>query len=185
NPDVQQWLQAQALARSESKPPFNPTFLVGQRERLWTLSSLTHFYEQDLIGDVLSVAKSGKEATVYCCAAESGTGFDYLAAKIYRPRMFRSLRNDAAYRLGRAQYDDDGRPVRDARRLRGAVKKTDRWRADQVAAWIAYEFVTQQLLHAAGADVPEPLVQAGNAVLMEYIGAPESPALLLCEVALP
>jgi RIO kinase 1 len=184
NPEVQHWLQTQARERSESKPPFNPTFLAGQRDRLWTLSSLAHFYEQDLIRDVLHVVKSGKEATVYCCAAEPATGMGYLAAKIYRPRMFRSLRNDAVYRENRIQRDEQGRAIRDRRHQRGAVKKTDRWRADQVNSWIAYEFETQRLLSEAGADVPRPISQVGNAVLMEYIGAPGVPAPLLREVTL-
>jgi RIO kinase 1 len=184
NPEVQHWLLAQAQELSERKPPFNPAFLAGQRDRPWTLSSLTSFYEHDLIRDVLGVAKSGKEATVYCCAAGPAAGTDYLAAKIYRPRMFRSLRNDAVYRLSRPQHDEAGRPVRDARHQRGAARKTERWRADQVAAWIAYEFETQQLLFAAGATVPRPIMQAGNAVLMAYIGAPDHPAPLLREVRL-
>jgi RIO kinase 1 len=184
NPEVQHWLQSQARERSESKPPFAPTFLVGQRDRLWTLSSLTHFYEQDLISDVLGVVKSGKEATVYCCAAEPATGMRYLAAKIYRPRMFRSLRNDAVYRLNRPQRDEAGRPVRGVGQQRGAIKKTERWRADQVTSWIAYEFETQRLLFDAGADVPRPISQVGNAMLMEYIGAQDSPAPLLREVTL-
>jgi RIO kinase 1 len=98
--------------------------------------------------------------------------------------MFRSLRNDAVYRLSRPQRDEAGRPVRDARHQRGAARKTERWRADQVATWIAYEFETQQLLFAAGAAVPRPIMQAGNAVLMAYIGTPDRPAPLLQEVRL-
>src|SRR5690242_16781758 len=93
NPDVQRWLQEQSL-EDGSKPKFTPTFLAGQRDRLWVLSSLAQFYEQDLITDVLRVIKSGKEATVYCCAADPAMGRKLLAAKVYRPRMFRSLKND-------------------------------------------------------------------------------------------
>ncbi len=184
SPDVQRWLQEQALEAGGTKGEFNPTFLSGSRDRLWILSSLTHFYQEDLITDVLHVVKSGKEATVYCCAADSATGTDYLAAKVYRPRMFRNLSNDAVYRQSRAQHDQDGHVVRDDRRRKGNKKNT-RNRATEVTSWIQYEFQVQQKLHAVGADVPRALSQIGNAVLMEYVGAVAEPAPLLREVRIP
>jgi RIO kinase 1 len=181
--DVRRWLLEQALDAS-SKPPFEPSLLAGRRDRDWILSSLTHFYERELITDVLQEVSSGKEATVYRCAADPATGVASLAAKVYRPRMFRSLRNDAVYRESRAQYDRDGRPVRDKGRHGRDGAKTTRGRAAQVTNWIDYEFATHQLLHEAGADVPRPLAQSGNAVLMEYIGDDDGPAPLLYEVRL-
>ncbi len=184
NADVQRWLQEQSL-EDGSKPKFTPTFLAGQRDRLWVLSSLAQFYEQDLITDVLRVVKSGKEATVYCCAADPSTGRKLLAAKVYRPRMFRSLKNDAVYRQSRAVRDERGRVVRGERGWRGASKKTERGRAAQVTNWIEQEFQTQRLLYEAGAAVPCPLAQIGNAVLMDYIGDEEGAAPLLREVDLP
>ena len=176
--DVQRWLQEQALDAG-IKPPFMPSLLAERHDRGWILSSLTHFYERDLITDVLLEVSSGKEATVFCCAANPATGADYLAAKVYRPRMFRNLRNDAVYRHSRAQYDRDGKPVRDKGRLGRGGAKTTRGRASQVTSWIDYEFATHQLLYEAGADVPRPVSQMGNAVLMEYIGDEEGPAPLL------
>ncbi len=180
--DVQRWLQEQALEESGVKPEFNPTFLASSRDAPWILSSLTHFYEQDLITDVLHVVKSGKEATVYCCAAHPATGAEYLAAKVYRPRMFRSLRNDAIYRQSRLVHDESGHVLRDKRRQRG--NQSESGRALQISSWIEYEFETQRLLYNAGADVPCPVSQIGNAVLMEYIGAVDDPAPLLREVSL-
>jgi RIO kinase 1 len=184
NADVQRWLQLQSLKQDDlSKPAFNPTFLAGKRDAFWILSSLTSFYEQDLITDVLHVVKSGKEASVYCCTAHPSTGLDYVAAKIYRPRMFRSLSNDAIYRNGRTQRDIDGRVVRNSRHHQDAFK-SERGRAAQVSFWIEYEFQTQHLLFLAGADVPRPLTQIGNAILMEYVGEVGEPAPLLQEVTL-
>jgi RIO kinase 1 len=174
NADVQRWLREQALDAS-AKPPFDPTMLSGRRDRDWILSSLAHFYEQDLITDVLHVAKSGKEATVYCCAAHPATSLQYLAAKVYRPRMFRSLKNDAIYRESRERRDRDGRVRRSARR-------DEHERASRVSSWIEYEFQTQQLLYEAGGDVPKPFAQVGNAVLMEYLGEADEPAPRLNEV---
>jgi RIO kinase 1 len=182
--DVQRWLQDQSL-EGGSKPEFTPTFLAGQRDRLWVLSSLAQFYEQDLITDVLRVVKSGKEATVYCCAADPKTGRELLAAKVYRPRMFRSLKNDVIYRQNRAVRDERGRVVRGDRGWRGASKNTERGRAAKITNWIEYEFKTQRLLYEAGADVPCPLAQIGNAVLMDYIGDAEEAAPLLREVDVP
>lgn len=184
NADVQRWLQEQSLEGGR-KPEFNPTFLAGQRDRFWILSSLAQFYEQDLITDVLRVIKSGKEATVYCCAAHPATGRELLAAKVYRPRMFRSLKNDAVYRQNRAVRDERGRVVRGDRGWRGASKKTERGRAAQVTNWIEHEFQTQRLLYEAGADVSCPLAQIGNAVLMDYVGDARDAAPLLREVDLP
>ena len=188
NADVQRWLKEQSLGQRGTKPEFTPTFLAHQRDRLWVLSSLAHFYEDDLITDVTHVVKSGKEATVYCCAAHPSTGMRWLAAKVYRPRMFRSLRNDAVYRQSRAVRDEHGHEQRDGRHgWRGASKKSERGRAAQVSSWIEYEFDTMRLLHNAGADVPQPITQIGNAVLMEYIGDESSgeAAPLLREATLP
>lgn len=183
--DVQRWLSQQAYQEPEQLSPFDPSMLVSRRDGPWILSSLAPFYEQRLITDVLQEAHSGKEATVFCCKAHPSTGVEYLAAKIYRPRMFRSLRNDAIYRYSRVQRDEQGQAEHgNSRRGSAATRKTERGRAAQVASWIEYEYHTQRLLHAHGADVPRPFAQVGNSVLMEYIGALDEPAPRLSEVAL-
>ena len=51
-----------------------------------------------LEADTRSLAK---EASVYRCRATSAAGGRMLAAKVYRPRMFRNLRNDKMYRQGK------------------------------------------------------------------------------------
>jgi RIO kinase 1 len=181
--EVQRWLRAQTAERADIKPPFNPTFLAHQRDRHWVLSSLERFYEDDLISDVVSVVKSGKEATVYCCAGGESTEREYVAAKVYRPRMFRSLQNDALYRESRAQRDTEGRAVRNDRRWR-AHQRSSRGQQERVATWISAEFQTQRRLYEAGADVPRPFAQIGNALLMDYIGEGEQAAPLLREVVL-
>ena len=147
NAQVQRWLREQAMEDGGRKGPFTPTFLAHQRDRHWVLSSLSHFYEEDLITDVVRMVKSGKEANVYCCAADPATGVEWLAAKVYRPRMFRSLKNDAIYRESRALHDGAGHRIRDRRHQRGALKKTETWRATQVTTWIRDEFETQRRLY--------------------------------------
>ncbi len=187
---VQRWLKQQAYdvepeADLRQEPSFTPTFLAGRRDAPWILSSLTPLYDQKLITDIAYEVNSGKEATVFCCAAHPDTGQEFLAAKIYRPRMFRSLRNDAVYRYSRVQRDEEGQAEHgNSRRGSAATRKTERGRAAQVASWIEYEYHTQRLLHEHGANVPRPVAQIGNAVLMEYIGGIGEPAPRLSDVIL-
>ncbi len=182
--DVQRWLTMHREDEESAKPPFNPAFLASLRDGPWVRSSLVQFYEDDLITDVVHVVKSGKEATVYCCTAHPSTGFEYLAAKIYRPRMFRSLKNDAVYRFNRAQYDLDGNIVRGRQQRSVQKASNERKRAAQVAHWIEHEFAVQQVLYEGGVRVPRPLAQVGNSILMEYIGDLGDPAPTLQTVTL-
>lgn len=184
NAQVQRWLKQQAAEESGVKPPFDPAFLAESRDRPWLLSSLAAFYDDGLITDVLHMVKSGKEASVYCCAAHPATGLERVAAKVYRPRMFRSLKNDSMYRRGRAQHDEDGNTLGGRRIRLHAERKTEKGRSLQVAQWIAYEYQTQRMLYDAGSDVPKPLAQSGNAVLMDYIGTENGAAPLLQDVRL-
>jgi RIO kinase 1 len=183
--DVQRWLREHTDEEQVRTSTWNPSLLASRRDAPWILSSLTPFYDQHLILDVLHEAHSGKEATVFCCQAHPSTGVAYLAAKIYRPRMFRSLRNDAIYRYSRVQRDEQGQAEHgNSRRGSAATRKTERGRAAQVASWIEYEYQTQRLLYAHEANVPRPFAQIGNAVLMEYIGEVGEPAPRLSDVLL-
>lgn len=88
----------------------------------------------------------------------------------------------AVYRESREQRDRQGRVLRAGQR--GTDKLNERARTARVSSWIEYEFQTQHLLHTAGGDVPRPLAQVGNAVLMEYVGDAHAPAPRLSELAL-
>ncbi len=182
HPEVQRWLSAQAREYDLTPDSFQPTFLASRRDGDWILSSLAVFYQQHLIVDVLSQASSGKEATVYCCLAHPDAGGGLLAAKVYRPRMFRSLRNDAIYRDGRTQRDERGRPVHDERGGRGARGAGAGARPMRADPGIRHEYAIQQRIAAAGAAVPQPISQIGNAVLMEYIGDGDGPAPRLSDL---
>jgi RIO kinase 1 len=180
NADVQRWLN-ETQEQEGAKAPFAPEALVGRRDGDWVLSSLTQFYEQDLIADVLREVKSGKEATVFCCAAGPASASALMAAKIYRPRMFRSLSNDAVYREGRTVRNESGKNVRLTGKgvpSRGSAKG----RAFQVESWIGYEYATQQLAYGLGVRTPRPYAQSGNGLLMEYLGDETTVAPRLCEI---
>jgi len=159
-----------APARLGTEAVFNPTFLSSKHEREWILSYLGAFYDDKQLTDVLSRVKGGKEANVYCCAAHPATGLDLIAAKIYRPRQFRQLRNDSRYRQGRSYLDDRGKVVRDEKLLLAIHKKTSTGQEMVHNSWLEHEFQTLKLLYDAGVDVPRPVSHGNNTILMEYLG---------------
>jgi RIO kinase 1 len=165
---------------------FVTTYHPARYEAEWLLSSLRSFYDEHMITDVLAQVKGGKEASVYRCAADHATGVDLLAAKIYRPRMFRNLRNDKVYREGRAILTSDGRPVKktDHRVMRAIGKKTAFGEQVKHTSWVMYEYTTLERLHRAGAAVPAPIAVAENAILMGYIGDERRAAPTLNEIRL-
>ena len=165
---------------------FTITYKPARYEEGWLLEAVHSFYDQELITDVLSQVKGGKEASVYCCQAHDVVGRDLLAAKVYRPRQFRNLRNDAMYRQGRSLLATDGRPVKERdQRLERAVKKKTAFGAQaQHTSWLMYEFNAMTRLHRAGGDVPEPIAAGDNAILMTYLGDHSMAAPILHSVRL-
>ena len=155
-------------------------------EHGWLHASLHPFYHQNLITDVLASVKGGKEANVYRCAAHPNVGVSLLAAKVYRPRQFRNLRNDAMYREGRAILKEDGSAAKrtDHRLMRAIGKKTEFGVQAQHTSWLMHEYTTLERLYAAGAAVPRPIAAADNAILMGYAGDRTTSAPTLIETDL-
>ena len=151
---------------------FETTYQPSKYEGGWLLQSLESLYNQQLITDVLALVKGGKEASVYCCAAHESTGESVLAAKVYRPRMFRQLRNDKMYRQGRDIIMADGLRLNesDDREMRAIAKGTAFGKRVQHTSWLMHEYTTLKQLHEAGAAVPRPWAIGDNVILMEYIG---------------
>ena len=162
--------RAFVVAQDDSRNTFEFTYRASRHEAGWLLASLGGFYEEGWISDVLRLVKSGKEASVYQCRAGKSVRAEYLVAKVYRPRQFRNLKNDAQYRLGRVDLDESGTVIGDDKRQKAIRKRTSYGEELRHQSWIAYEFQTIQTLHAAGADVPKPYEMANNAILMDYIG---------------
>ena len=151
---------------------FITTYQPARYEGPFLLEAIRPFYDLDLIVDVLANVKGGKEANVYRCRADPALGVEYLAAKVYRPRRFRNLRNDKMYREGRALLLAGGREVKaNERRIVHAVQKRTEFGL-QVAhsSWLMYEYTTLEKLHRAGAHTPKPFAVSDNAILMQYIG---------------
>lgn len=155
---------------------FNPTYQGARYERVWIRNYLGAFYDRRLISDVLGKVKGGKEATVYCCRGGSLSTQELVAAKVYRPRQFRNLRNDALYRQGREVLGARGQPVRDRRALLAIRLGTKKGKEMEHVSWLAHEYATLQALHAASVPVPEPIAFANNTILMAYLGEVNRPA---------
>lgn len=151
---------------------FNTTYRPSRYEAGWLLSSLQSFYDEGLITDVLALVKGGKEASVYCCEAHPTLGTGLLAAKVYRPRMFRNLRNDKMYRQGREILLAGGYPAgRDSGYIERAIRnRTPFGQQAAHTSWLMYEFTALERLYEAGAAVPRPIAPSPNAILMSYHG---------------
>src|SRR3972149_296125 len=121
---------------------FAPSPSVTSAERAWLEENLGPFRDTRVITSVLRRVKGGKEANVYCCAAHPATGLDLVAAKLYRPRMFRQLRNDVRYRQGRLILDERGKEVKNGRQLHAIAKKTAFGQELTQTSWLEHEFQT-------------------------------------------
>lgn len=162
---------------------FNTTYRPSLFEEGWLLGALRGFYDQALIVDVLGLVKGGKEANVYRCESHERLDVPLLAAKVYRPRMFRQLRNDKMYREGRQILKEDGNAAKetDHRMMRAVAKKTTFGAQVQHTSWLMYEYTTLQKLYSIGASVPIPYAVGENAILMGYCGDDGMAAPLLSE----
>ena len=171
-------------AMGAAEGAFNFSYHASRHEAAWLKSSLAGLYHQQWLDDVVGLIKGGKEATVYLCQAHASAGTDFLAAKVYRPRMFRNLKNDSEYQVGRLKLDSSGNVITNEGMLNAIRHKTAYgWQLSHTS-WIEFEFQTLAALYQAGGDVPRPYARDDNAILMDYIGEPGRPAPLLSEVTL-
>lgn len=161
---------AELAEQADDVSTFEFTYKASRHERAWLIDSLGRFYEQQWLDDVLRMIKGGKEASVYQCSANQSSLEDFIAAKVYRPRRFRNLKNDHLYREGRARLDSYGSVIIDHGTLHAMHQRTEFGLRMMHTSWMQHEFQTMQILHAAGADVPVPYACDNNAILMSYIG---------------
>lgn len=170
--------------QDDSRRSFNFTYSAARFEEWWLLESLGDFYEHKWITDVLRRLKGGKEASVYLCRSGPAIESPLVAAKVYRPRSLRNLKNDGQYRVGRIDLDEEGHAIVKDGDLHAMQKRTTYGEELRHQSWIAYEFQTLEMLHATGADVPRPYAMENNAILMDYIGDFDSAAPTLNSVTL-
>src|SRR5688500_8251956 len=170
--------------QDDSSRSFNFTYQAARFEEWWLLESLGDFYEHKWITDVLRRVKGGQEASVYLCRSGAAIEYPWVAAKVYRPRTLRNLKNDGQYRVGRTDLDADGNAIVKDGDLHAMQKRTAYGEELRHQSWIAYEFQTLETLYAEGADVPKPYALEKNAILMDYIGDIDSAAPTLNSVTL-
>jgi RIO kinase 1 len=156
--------------QDDSNSSFRFTYKASRYEADWLMDSLGSFYEQKWISDVLSLVKSGKEASVYLCEAGPAVEAPLLAAKVYRPRQFRNLKNDSIYRVGRGDLDESGRAITNSASLHAIQARSSYGEKLRHQSWIAFEFQALREMRIAGGDVPAPIAMGNNTVLMTYIG---------------
>lgn len=165
-----------------------PTYVAPldpkHHERQWVIDSVGPFYRDNMITDVTRLVKGGKEANVYCCLGHPATGMELIAAKLYRPRMLRHLKNDAVYKAGRQLRDSEGKQMKGRREKLAIAKKTRFGQEADIQWWIGNEYRTQTELYEAGADVPRPLAHQGNTILMAFVGDEMAAAPTLSEITL-
>lgn len=173
---------------SDDIDDFVPSYAAAldplHHERQWLIDSVATFYRDKLITDVTRIVKGGKEANVYCCTAGPTTGVELIAAKLYRPRVLRHLRNDALYKEGRLLLDSDGKEAKGDREARAIRKKTRFGKRLDILNWIMHEYNVHKALFKAGVTVPKPIAHNGKTILMAYIGDEWSAAPTLNEVRL-
>jgi RIO kinase 1 len=110
-----------------------------------------------VIDEILTRLKSGKEADLWLVRH----GQEIVAAKVYKERLTRSFKNDAAYR--------EGRTVRNSRTARAMEKGSRFGQQASEEAWKAKEADALHALHAAGVRVPRPVIFYEGVLLMELV----------------
>ncbi|MBN8656616.1 MAG: hypothetical protein J0M11_12840 [Anaerolineae bacterium] len=173
------FIRAQEIAKE-----FQFTYKAARFEEAWLLDSLTDIYEHQWISDVLRKVKGGKEASVYLCKSGTDMNVPFVAAKIYRPRALRNLKNDAEYRVGRVDLDADGTALWKEADVNAIAKRSTYGEEVRHRSWIAYEFKTMEKLFEAGVNVPRPYAMEKNAIVMDFIGDESEAAPILNSVNL-
>lgn len=165
-------------------PSYAASLDPKHHEREWLIESVSSFYRNNVITDVTHRVKGGKEANVYRCTAHPAAGVELIAAKLYRPRMLRTLKNDAIYKSGRQLRNEEGQLLKGRREKLALAQKTNFGRHLDMVWWIGNEFGVQKTLYDAGAAVPRPIGHSGNTILMDYVGDERLPAPTLNDVSL-
>ena len=135
DPNMVYWL------KDASRRPGLEASRLRQHPKLhWIKPALDAFYRQGLVSDILEQVKSGKEATVYCCRGHESAEIDLVAAKVYRPRKSRAMRNYSMYQEGRDTLGMGGKGQRDRRLARAMQKRSKLGRKVETESWLQHEY---------------------------------------------
>jgi RIO kinase 1 len=148
----------------------------------WLITDEVDYVERDL-GNL----KSGKEAEVFVIERTHEDRSCLLAHKRYRPRTVtnkgelealgfqrgNSFMNDLAYR--------DGRKFAKSRDQRAAERMTKYGKKLLTGRWTGHELDMMQHAWDAGVNVPYPIGERGDGLLMQFLGDAERAAPRLAE----
>jgi RIO kinase 1 len=151
----------------------------------WLITDEVDFLERDL-----GPLKSGKEAEVFVIERSYGDRSCLLAHKRYRPRTVshkgelqalgfsqsNKFMNDLTYR--------DGRKFAKSRDQRAVERMTNYGKKLVTGKWTGHELDMLQQAWEAGVNVPYPLGERGDGLLMQFVGDVGSAAPSLAQARL-
>lgn len=121
-------------------------------------SDLEELRSNGSLDELISIIKSGKEASVYLGKVSD----EYLAVKIYTDLRVRSFRRDDIYRQGRF--------IGDARMEKAIEQGSEKGLDAHQILWVGEEYRQMHYLFNEGIPVPRPIAISGLTILMEFIG---------------
>lgn len=121
--------------------------------------------------EYIKLVKTGKEAIVHLLKIDG----NLVALKVYKENMKFSSREEY-FNLSE---------IGDKRLIRAAKKKTRIGLGVIKRSWVNREFNTLEKLMEANALVPYPIMNLGNATVMDYFGDEDTPAPRLSDVRIP
>ncbi len=155
------------------KKDINDLVSEENNEAPFTSSDLCSLNGDGIIEELVSIIKTGKEASVYLGKCKD----EFRAVKIYTDIRVRSFRNDVMYR--------EGRYVGRARIKKAIDQGSETGLNAHQLLWVSEEFRQMRKLHSAGISVPEPIALSGLTIVMEFIGSEDGePAPRLSDVGL-
>ena len=154
------------------KQNLNKLVSSDESENMFTSSDLEALRARGDINGLISIIKTGKEASVYLGKNEEG----YLAVKIYTDLRVRSFRKDSLYRQGRFEGN---------MRTRKAIEQGSEFGLDaHQILWVNEEFRQMKFLYDKGIPVPRPIANSGLVILMQLIGNEDNAAERLSDLDL-
>jgi RIO kinase 1 len=121
-------------------------------------ADLNELSKLGFLDELISVIKTGKEASVYLGRNAEG----FVAAKIYTDLRMRSFKHDEPYR--------EGRFIGDARIKKAIEQGSQKGLEAHQILWVQEEFRQMQQLHQCGVKVPKAIAVSGLTLIMEFIG---------------
>lgn len=131
------------------------------REDNFENPDLDELSRQGFLDELISVIKTGKEASVYLGRNSDG----FVAVKVYTDLRVRSFRRDDSYR--------EGRFIGDARIEKAIEQGSQKGLNAHQILWVQEEFRQMKYLRQHGVSIPKAIAVCGISLVMEFIGDPD------------